>query len=132
MSKKECFIQFVEDLMKVADQNGYDFRIMEQYNDAKDYWNALKITEDESKPAFTENGKLIFAFMQQNRSTYNNLFKAKDIGEQLGISSRTASGGMRKLVNDGYVEKIGQNPVVYSITEKGINVNLAEFKEETN
>ena len=130
-SKKECFIQFVEDLMKVADQNGYDYMIMEQYNDAWDYWNALKITEDDTKPAFTENGKLILSFMQQNKSTYNNLFKAKDIGEQIDLSSRTVSGGMRKLVNDGYVEKIGQNPVIYAITTKGEEVNLeADSTEE--
>ena len=130
MSKKECFIQLVEDLMKVADQNGYDFRTMEQYGDAEDYWNALKITEDDAKPAFTENGKIILNFMQKNKATYNNLFKAKDIGEQIGISSRTVSGGMRKLVSDGYVEKIGQNPVIYAITTKGENIEVESMSEE--
>ena len=117
MSKKESFIQFVEMLI---DGKNYE----DEFPDAMDYWNALKITEDESKPAFTENGKLILAFMQQNKSTYNNLFKSKDIGEQISLSSRTVSGGMRKLVNDGYVEKIGQNPVIYAITTKGEEVNL--------
>ena len=130
MSKRECFIQFVEDLMKVADQNGYDFRAMERYSDAEDYWNALKITEDDAKPAFTENGKTILNFMQKNKATYNNLFKAKDIGEQIGISSRTVSGGMRKLVSDGYVEKIGQNPVIYTITTKGENIEVESISEE--
>ena len=38
------------------------------------------------------------------------------------IASKSVSGAMRKLVTDGYVEKIGQNPVVYMITEKGKNV----------
>jgi hypothetical protein len=31
---------------------------------------------------------------------------------------------MRKLVSDGYCEKIGENPIVYSLTNKGIEVNL--------
>ena len=44
-----------------------------------------------------------------------------DVAEQMGISSRGASGTMRKLVNDGFCEKIGQDPVIYSLTEKGKN-----------
>ena len=71
-----------------------------------------------------ENGKLVLKYMQDTKDQYNNLFKAKEIGEGLSISSRTASGAMRKLVTDGYVEKIGSDPVVYSITEKGISVDL--------
>jgi len=128
-TKKECFIKFVEDLMKVADQNGYDYMIMEQYNDAWDYWNALRATGDESKPAFTENGKKILVFMQENKDTFNNLFKAKEVGEQLEISSRTVSGGMRKLVTDGYVEKIGTSPVIYAITTKGENATFEANSE---
>ena len=51
---------------------------------------------------------------------------SKDIGDAIGVSSRTVSGAMRKLVTDGYVEKIGQDPTVYCITEAGIAVNLDE------
>ena len=54
---------------------------------------------------------------------YNNLFKAKEIGEGLGISSRTASGAMRKLVTDGYIEKVGATPVVYSLTTLGVETD---------
>ena len=88
--------------------------------DALDYWNVLIQTGDTSKPKFTENGKLVLGYMIENKETFRNLFKAKEIGEGLGISSRTASGAMRKLVTDGYVEKIGQDPVVYALTEKGL------------
>ena len=49
---------------------------------------------------------------------------AKDIAEGLFVSSRTVSGAMRKLVTDGYVEKVGQEPVVYAITEKGKNIEI--------
>ena len=31
---------------------------------------------------------------------------------------------MRKLVTDGYVDKVGQDPVAYAITTKGIEVDL--------
>lgn len=94
--------------------------------DAQTYFDALQTTADKEAPAFTENGKLILKYMQDNKDNYNNLFKAKDIGEGLSISSRTASGGLRKLVTDGYVEKIGESPVVYTLTQKGIDINPDE------
>ena len=31
---------------------------------------------------------------------------------------------MRKLVNDGFVEKIGQDPIIYAITEAGMQVEI--------
>lgn len=121
MSKKEQFIKEVEELLA----NTPD-RIPERVfsSDALDFWNGLKITGDTEKPAFTENGKLILQYVQQNKDTYNNLFKAKDIGEGIGVSSRTASGAMRKLVSDGYIEKVGENPIVYSLTQKGTEASF--------
>ncbi len=52
--------------------------------------------------------------------------KAKDIAEGLMMSSRRVSGSIRKLVTDGYVEKIGQDPVIYALTEKGKNKIIEE------
>ena len=124
MSKKEQFIKLVEFLME--DSNFRDLDDDEKqsmWGDALDFWNGLQMSEDNSKPKFTENGKLVLKYMQENREVFNNLFKAKEIGEGLGISSRTASGAMRKLVNDGFAEKIGENPVVYSLTTLGIETN---------
>jgi predicted transcriptional regulator len=54
------------------------------------------------------------------------MFKAKDIAEGLFISSRAVSGAIRKLVTDGYVEKVGQDPVIYSITEEGKNIKFED------
>lgn len=118
MSKKEAFINEVSSI--IQNQTGQK---MEEIlsSDALDFWNGLQMTEDKDKPAFTENGKLVLKYMQDNKDTYNNLFKAKDLGEGIGISSRTASGAMRKLVNDGYAEKVGEAPVIYSLTEKGVS-----------
>ena len=91
-----------------------------------DYFNGLKMTIDTDKPKFTPNGKLVLAFMKENKDSFNNLFKSKDIGERMGISSRTVSGAMRKLVTDNYVEKIGEQPIVYALTNEGENVSLEE------
>lgn len=114
MTKKECFIKEIGELIKDKPLSA----------DAMDFFNGLQVTGDSGKPKFTENGKLVLRYMQENKEMYNNLFKAKDIGEGMGISSRTASGAMRKLVSDGYAEKIGQDPVVYCITDKGMEVNF--------
>lgn len=120
MTKKEAFIFEVR---RAIEKTGN--AIEEWFSaDALDYWNGLQLAGGEGKMKFTENGKLVLRYMQENKDTYNNLFKAKDIGEGLGISSRTASGAMRKLVTDGYIEKIGENPVVYALTENGTNINL--------
>ena len=114
MSKKECFIN---EISKIIETNPLSA-------DAMDFFNGLQVTGDKEKIKFTENGKLVLRYMQENKEQYNNLFKAKDIGEGLGISSRTASGAMRKLVTDGYVEKIGTEPTVYAITSIGEEANL--------
>lgn len=116
MTKKECFIDEVEKLLVDCHRN--------LSADAKIYFDALKGGGDKEKPLFTENGKLILQYIRDNKETYNNLFKAKEIGDGLNITSRTASGAMRKLVTDGFLEKIGENPVVYSLTDKGIEVNI--------
>lgn len=126
MSKKEKFIDEVKTLMEQA-LSCQEMPFEGLTPDALDFWNGLNATGDSERPAFTENGKLVLGYMQDNKDTYNNLFKAKDIGEGLGISSRTASGAARKLVTDGYIEKVGKDPVVYSLTQKGIEVNFEEF-----
>jgi len=48
----------------------------------------------------------------------------------MGISSRGASGTLRKLVNDGFCEKLGQDPVIYSLTKKGKTFEIIEGENE--
>lgn len=116
MSKKDVFINEIEQMISEGRMNLSE--------DAFTYFEALKGGSAKEKPAFTENGKLVLQYMKDNKENYGNLFKAKDIGEGMNITSRTASGAMRKLVTDGYIEKMGESPVVYSLTSKGIEVNL--------
>lgn len=91
------------------------------------YINALSDVSATEKPAFTENGKNILIYLQNQPA---QMYKARDIADGMGISSKAVSGAMRKLVSDGYVEKVGKDPVVYTITEKGKNVEFEGEIEE--
>ena len=117
MSKKEAFINEITALLQDAPENYLS-------EDALDFWNGLQVSGGNDKPQFTDNGKLILQYIRDTKEQYNNLFKAKEIGEGLGISSRTASGALRKLVTDGYVEKISTSPVVYALTKAGEEVEI--------
>ena len=106
MNKKQKFIELVDMLLDGAS-------IDEEYKDALDYFEMLKTEKENNKPAFTENGAKVLKYIQENVDAFNNMFKAKDIGE-----------AMRKLVTDGYLEKIGADPVIYALTEKGKTVDI--------
>lgn len=108
---KQDFIDYVNALMAAAPE-------VTMNDNAKTYWEGLQAGGDHSKPEITDNGKKILQHLQ---SAPAGSYKAKDIAEELFVSSRMVSGSIRKLVNDGFVEKIGSDPVVYSITEKGKN-----------
>ena len=115
MSLKQNFISYVES----------NFSTNPMPEDLTEYWEKFKGgSGGGDKPQFTENGKKILAFLQQNQGT--KTWKSKDIAEGMFIASRTVSGAIRKLVTDGYVEKVGQDPVIYSITEKGIETQIIE------
>lgn len=115
MSKKEEFIDYVKALMDANPD-------IIPSDGAKFYFEALINKPTVEKPMFTENGKMVLKYMQDNSEI--ELWKAKDIAEGLFISSRTVSGAMRKLVTDEFVEKVGADPVVYTLTEKGKNIEI--------
>ena len=120
---KQEFLNFVESLMNANP----DLTKQLMTENIQAYLNILKDIKDE-KPQLTENGKLILKYLQNNQDI--KLWKAKDLAEQIGISSRGTSGAMRKLVNDGFCEKIGQDPVIYTLTEKGKNFEIIEGENE--
>ena len=116
MNKKQEFINFIE---MVLNENKID----ELPENVQLYWDAFRgADENGERPLFTDNGKLILQYMKDNQST--PMWKARDIAEGLFISSRAVSGAMRKLVTDGYVEKVGQDPVVYSLTDLGKTIEI--------
>lgn len=114
---KQEFLNFLNALMEASP----DLTNSMMTDSIKSYIAALSALGAE-KPEITDNGKQILKYLQEN--TENPMLKARDIAEGLFISSRTVSGSMRKLVNDGFVEKVGQDPAIYTITEKGKNYNI--------
>ena len=118
MSKKQEFIKYVNELIIAAPT-------VQPSEDAELSWSAFcGLDENGEKPMFTDNGKLILKFLQNHQEV--PMWKARDIAEGLFISSRAVSGAMRKLVTDGFVEKVGQDPVIYSITENGKNIKIED------
>ncbi len=114
---KNEFLDFIDDL--ISHNEDYAKSIMTE--DIKDYLEILRTSSDTSKPEITDNGKLVLKYMQDNNI---KMAKSRDIAEGLGISSRAVSGTLRKLVNDGFAEKIGKDPVIYTLSEKGKNYNI--------
>ena len=121
MTKKERFIEFVNEIMDAAMVDAWDDVTKEDWKDAFDFFEDLKNNKVKNSGAMTENGKKLLSWMQENVNTMTNLFTSKEAAEALFTSGRSIAGSMRKLVNDGYVEKTGKDPVQYSLTEAGKN-----------
>ena len=111
MTNKEIFIETVEALFSHSTNS-----IPEA---AFNYLEYLKSIVEKEKPQFTENGAKVLRWMQENYAQYNNIMKAKEIGEGLFTTSRSVSGAMRKLITDGYATKIDGQPICYSLTDLG-------------
>lgn len=114
MSNKEKFIEEVEVMLN----NGNEFS-----EEAEKFFQSLK-AEAAAVPVMTARGIQILHYMQGSTEF---AFTCKHIAEGLGLASRSISGAMRKLVADGFVEKAGKDPIIYSLTMKG-----AEFEVDNN
>ena len=123
MTKREKFINIIQ--KEIFDREDiYVENYEKDWNDIKDFWsNFIENKALESKP-FTENGAKILVWLQKNTDEAGTLFTAKEIAEGLFTTGRSVSGTLRKLVNDEYVNKIGDKPIRYSLTEKGQNCKI--------
>lgn len=108
------FINFVEKLMEASP----DLTKELMTDEIKAYMNILRSTSEVEKPVITDSGKVILKYMQTCDKV---ALKSNEIAEGLFVSTRKISGAMRKLVSDGFVEKVSTDPIIYSITEKGKN-----------
>jgi predicted transcriptional regulator len=113
---KQEFIDFLNALIAAAP----DVVAEKMTDNVKAYIEALMDTKND-KPEVTDSGKVILDWMQKSDMP---MVKARDVAEGLFISSRAVSGSLRKLVTDGFCEKVGTDPVVYALTEKGKNYNI--------
>ena len=128
MNKKELFVMMVEAFLEKGTVEG--ILSTSQLDEAIAYFNAFKSTQDKKadKPQFTDNGKLILKAMIENNEERANMFSAKQIAEYAFITSRQVSGAIRKLVTDGYCEKVGQDPIIYSLTDLGKQIDVASLE----
>ena len=117
MTKKERFIEFVNEIMDMAGVNEWDDK--EDWKDAFDFFEDLKNNKVKNSEKMTANGAKLLSWMQENIDKMSNIFTSKEMAEALFTSGRSVAGSMRKLIKDGYVEKIGKDPVQYSLTEAG-------------
>lgn len=114
MSNKQEFIEYVKNVMIDS----------EMPENAKKYFETLMIEKPaKEKPLFTDNGKLILQYMKDNYQDNAN-FSSKQIAEGIMLTSRAVSGAIRKLVTDGFVNKVSADPVIYQLSDKGIEIKI--------
>ena len=123
MNKYKQFLDYFDWLVENCKQS------VVMPDEVQDVYNMLQEQQAMEKPMFTESGLSILEYLQTCDA---KSLKARDIADGMVISSRQVSGAIRKLVTDGFVDKYGQNPVIYSLTEKGRNVDINEYKENLN
>lgn len=122
MTKKELFIEFIDNCISNATFEGWSADYTDpKWDDAINFWQEFKEGKIKNSNAMTKNGKKLLSWMQENVDEMKNIFTSKEAAEALFTSGRSIAGSMRKLVNDGYVEKTGKDPVQYSLTEAGKN-----------
>lgn len=125
MTEKDIFIKIVD---YEVFSNDFRKRLLNVFSEeemdiAEKYWQSF-IKDEETSVKITESGKKILLFMQENEETMNNVFTSKEIAEAFFTSGRSIAGSMRKLVSDKFVSKEGKDPIHYSLTETGKNLNL--------
>ena len=121
MTNKEAFISEIEKITENFEEPVLLQEILSEQ--AYDFFISLK-EDKKTNEEITEKGTIILEYMQKESEKNVTNFTAKSIGEGLEQNSRSISGGMRKLVSCGYVEKTGENPIVYKLTEKGKNLTI--------
>lgn len=120
MNKYKQFLDYFDWLVENCKQS------VVMPDEVQDVYNMLQEQQAMEKPMFTESGLLILEYLQTCDA---KSLKARDIADGMVISSRQVSGAIRKLVTDGFVDKMGSSPVIYSLTSKGKNFNIKEYKQ---
>lgn len=104
---------------------------MEMPEDIYLYWEAFqdeverRSVQAKEKQMFTPTGEKIFTYLQENYSIEDK-WDSAEIAKGLGLTAKNVSGSLRRLVTDGYVKKVCKDPVMYSLTQLGIDTSLDE------
>lgn len=116
MTAREIFINEITEIL--TERNADISKVLSK--EAFAYWGELQKGKA-SAGGMTEMGEKILTYMLANEKERSNSFSAAIIGEGLFASPRSVTGAIRKLITDGYVEKTGANPSVYSLTDTARN-----------
>lgn len=120
MNKYKQFLDYFDWLVENCKQS------VVMPDEVQDVYNMLQEQQAMEKPMFTESGLSILEYLQTCDA---KSLKARDIADGMVISSRQVSGAIRKLVTDGFVDKMGSSPVIYSLTTKGKDFDIKSYKE---
>ena len=116
MTTKENFIAEIEKLLETNTIN----------DEAMDYFTKFKEGTVKNSSVITEKGATVLGFIQKQPADY--VFTSKMVAEALDLNSRSVSGTLKKLISDGYVEKVTTiSPITYQITIAGQEFNLNDF-----
>lgn len=119
--RKDIFIKTVEALFA---KNDSDVFIPQE---AIDFFEDYKKGKSSNKKIITDKGINIINVM---RELDNDWITAKSLSEHMDMTSKSISGSMKKLVIDGFVEKLAGNPASYKLTKKGYNFENSLPEEE--
>ena len=110
--RKNVFIETVENFF-----NAYPLNVP---TEALEFFEDYKRGKSSNRKEITDKGIAIILALRENPEWIT----AKALGEIMDVSGRSISGSMKKLVEDGYVEKRAGTPSAYKITEKGLTCEL--------
>ena len=119
MTNREIFIEYVKPIMET--DNAPD--------EALAYFETIRNKKEKEVAEITPLGFEILRAMQTE--DIGTEFTAKELGEiasgltGMEISGRKASGGTRKLIKSGHIEKVANSiPPKYVLTELGNSVEI--------
>lgn len=126
MNKYKIFLDYLNEIYEasLANRNDMPAEVAEVIEELE-----IKSETIENKPEFTDIGLQILEYMQICGK--ENL-TARNIADGIESSSRVVNGAIRKLTNGNYVSKVGSNPVIYNITDKGKNIDINKQKVKEN
>ena len=124
MNRVEQFLDFFDYLITHCKEP------VEVPADVLEFVNDIRENGDIKKVTFTDTGLEIIKVLQAREP--GEMVSAKDIADDMDVSPRKVSGAARKLVADGFLEKSGKSPVMYALTNMGLNLDVDNCNKEND
>lgn len=120
MPTKENFISEIEKLLKTNTIN----------DEAIEFFEMFKAGTIKNSKIITSKGIEILKFLQSKPNDY--VFTSKMLSTAIeSMNTRSISGTLRKMLNDGFVEKVGSTtPISYKITAMGMAFDLDNIENK--